>query len=83
MISPIPPSAMPVVEILRRDVKRPEVNLIAEICSAVLELHGCSGDVVIEYSILAIRGFSLKSAAEFCKWFNADAADAMDAIWPK
>jgi hypothetical protein len=77
-MTPIPPSALPVVEILRRDVPRLEPGFKATVNGGILNLGRVTGSVYVEYSIAVGE-----PGIEFAIWWNENAAEAMDAIWPE
>jgi hypothetical protein len=87
-MTPIPSSAMPVVEILRRDVKRPQfisdigINPGVYVPSSPLKAVVCDLEYEEHTAVITLTS-NKKAANAFVDWFDqADAAEAMDSIWP-
>lgn len=97
LTAPIPPNAMPVVEILRRDVRRPGVPKSSSIAGICLRWtrkrwkgHCCAMGLHPEAkgpNPWDARAFPATRSAirAFYKWFDGqtDGEAVRDAIWPR
>ena len=96
-MTPIPAEAMPVVEVLRRDVPRPtDIPYLNLNCGCLRWLNGCCPMGLHPKGIVRtpVTGYAFANGLEcnsgevqaFVRWWdwlsNEDTQEAVDAIWP-